>query len=332
MTLMIVFIFTIIKRSNQMDDSFDPESKCLEVAEKIIGCLNEGAILKRFQEIKRNIIAQSQSMPDIQSHLKAVVLENREISKKLEELKSKIDSNTNLSDYSLSILNDYIAKTCPNPRPPETSIDEAISDLMDILDAREKASSVKRKQFTDENAALRDKISKIEAVTNEEIKRLRQRMLENDHKSRQNQKQLQTQISRIRAKVEQQSIKLDDLIEENQEIEKSMHEKKNIAESLMTKLQEAERRHGIDQKQLENLHFQLQRAENLVKAKEREIQAKRATQRFGIGDANEADLETIRNLEEEIASLYQENQELSLELKKKKLMPGGILFSDSNML
>lgn len=315
-----------------MDDSFDPESKCLEVAEKIIGCLNEGEILKRFQEIKRNIIAQSQSIPDIQSHLKAVVLENREISKKLEELKSKIESNSNLSDYCLSVLNEFISTTCPNPRPPDTNIDEAISNLLDILDAREKASSLKRKQFTDENASLRDKISKIEAVTNEEIKRLRQRMLENDHRSRQNQKQMQSQIAKIRAKVEQQSIKLDDLIEENQEIEKSMEEKKNIAESLLSRLQEAERKHEIDQKQLENLHFQLERAENLVKAKEREIQAKRATQRFGIGDANEADLETIRSLEDEISSLYQENQELSLELKKKKLLPGGIFFSDQSGL
>ena len=157
-------------------------------------------------------------------------------------------------------------------------------------------------------------------------------MLENDHKSRQNQKQMQTQIAKIRAKVEQQSIKLDDLVEENQEIEKSMEEKKNIAESLLNKLQEAERRHAIDQKQLENLHFQLERAENLVKAKEREIQSKRATQRFGIGDANESDLETIRSLEDEISSLYQQNQELSLELKKKKLLPGGILFSDQSGL
>lgn len=315
-----------------MDDSFDPESKCLEVAEKIIGCLNEGEILKRFQEIKRNIIAQSQSIPDIKAHLKAVVLENREISKKLEELKSKNRSNSNLSDYCLSVLNEYITKTCPNPRPLETNIDDAISYLMDILDAREKASSVKRKQFTDENASLRDKISKIEAVTNEEIKRLRQKMLENDHRSRQNQKQLQTQIAKIRAKVEQQSIKLDDLNEENQEIEKSMQEKKNIAESLLNRLQEAERRRTIDQKQLENLHFQLERAENLVKTKEIEIQSKRATQRFGIGDANEADLETIRNLEEEISNLYQQNQELSLELKKKKLLPGGIFFADQSGL
>lgn len=315
-----------------MDDSFDPETKCLELAEKIIGCLNDGAILERFQEIKRNIFSQSQPNRDVESHLKAMVLENRELTKKLEDLKARNESQMTLTEYSLSVLNDHIQKTAPNPQSQITNIDDATAYLLDIIDAREKASTLKRQQFTDENAQLRDKISKTEAVGNEEIKQYRQRRLENDHIRKQTQKQLKLKISKIRSKVEQLSIKLDDINEENSNIEQSMQEKSSTAEKLSSQLKNAEARKESELKEIDRLRDQLQKYQNLVRTKDREVNTKRATQRFGIGETDEADLETIRQLEEEISLLYQHNQGLSIELKKKKLASAFIDFSDSSRI
>ncbi|OHT15515.1 hypothetical protein TRFO_02836 [Tritrichomonas foetus] len=252
--------------------------------------------------------------------------------KKLEDLKRGLNENNSLNDFVLSSLNGHIKETSPNPRGPQSTIDNAISDLLDVLDARSRASSMIRQQLTDENSVLRDKISKAEAVANEEIKQSRQRRLDTDHKYRQKQKQISQQISQIRTKIEQQSNKFDDVIEENQEIENSMKEKKDIAESLMEKLQDAEQKKEIDQKRLDDLRYQLNRAETSVKAKEREIEAKRASQRFGIGDADESELEIIRQLENEISLLFQENQAMSLELKKRKLMNGAFDFSEISKL
>ena len=314
------------------DDGFDPEAKCLEVAERIIGCLNDGQILKRFQGIKRHIFDSNRQIPDIQGHLKAVVLENRELSRRLEELKEDRRTNRRLDEYALSIINQRIKETSPNPQSPQETIDAAVDNLLAVIDAREKASTIKRQQLTDENAVLRDKISKTEAVCNEEIKESRQRRLENDHKSRQRQKVIQQQISQLRTKIEQQSNKFDDVAEENQEIKNSMQEKKIVAEKLMEKLQDAEKKKEIDQKRLNDLRYQLERAETQVKAKEREIDAKRATQRFGIGDVSEAELEVIRSLETEISALYQENQAISLELKRRRLINTGFSTTEISKL
>ena len=307
-----------------MEEAFDPEKKCLDIAEKIISCLSDTSIIERFKSIKNNIFSNYQNSPsqNIQIHLKQLSYENVELSNKLNELRKRFDTNNqiNLNDYALSVLNDHINTTSPKLHNKPESLDSACSILFDVLEAKSEANTMVRAKLNDENRALRDKISKAEAIANEELKECRKRILEHDNQTRQKQKQISTQISQLRAKIQQQSSRYDDLIEENNEIDSSMKEKKCIAKSLMTKLQDAEKRKAVAEKRLKDLQYNLERSLTQIKAKEREIESKRATQRFGIDEANENELEIIRELEKDISELYQENQTISLELKRRKLM------------
>lgn len=312
-----------------MEESFDPEKKCLDVAEKIISCLSDTSIIERFKSIKKNIFSnfENQSTQNIQNHLKQLSYQNVELLNKLNDLKNKCDQfkQLQLNDYALNVINDHINETSPKLHNKPESLDSACSILLDVLEAKSEASTMVRAKLNDENRILRDKISKAEALTNEELKESRRRRLEHDNQTRQKQKQIQQQISQLRAKIQQQSSRYDDLIEENNEIDSSMKEKKCIAKSLMTKLQDAENRRNVAEKRLKDLQYSLERCITQTKAKEREVESKRATQRFGIDEANENELEIIRELEKDIAELYQENQSISLELKKRKLMASSAL-------
>lgn len=307
-----------------MEEAFDPEKKCLDVAEKIISCLSDNSIIERFISIKNNIFSNYQTQPvqNIKNHLKQLSYENVELSNKLNELKRRYDLNNqiNLNDYALSILNDHINTTSPKIYNKPESLDSACSVLLDVLEAKSEANTMVRTKLNDENRALRDKISKAEAIANEELKECRKRILEHDNQTRQKQKQISAQISQLRAKIQQQSSRYDDLVEENNEIDSAMKEKKCIAKSLMTKLQDAEKRKIVAEKRLKDLQYNLEKSITQIKAKEREIESRRATQRFGIDEANENELEIIRELEKDISELYQENQTISLELKRRKLM------------
>lgn len=311
------------------EQTFDPEKKCLDVAEKIISCLSDTSIIERFKSIKSNIFSNYQNSPNqnIQIHLKQLSYENVELLNKLNELKRRYDQDNqiNLSEYALSVINDHINTTSPKLYNKPESLDSACSVLFDVLEAKSEANTMVRAKLNDENRVLRDKISKAEAVANEELKEYRKRRLDHDNQTRQRQKQISSQISQLRAKIQQQSSRYDDLIEENNEIDNAMKEKKCIAKSLMTKLQDAEKRKVVAEKRLKDLQYNLEKSLTQIKAKEREIEAKRATQRFGIDEANENELEIIRELEKSISELYQENQTISLELKKRKLMASSAL-------
>ena len=177
---------------------------------------------------------------------------------------------------------------------------------------------------------MRDKIPRAEAVANEEIKESNQRRLEASNSATKRQDLFNTEISKIRTKVPQQHSRYDDLIEENNDIDASMREKSDEAKVLTAKLQEAEQRKAVAEKRLKSLVFNFEKIENQTKAKEREIESKRATQRFGISDITETDLAIIRQLEQEISELYQENQVLSLEIKKRKLLNTSNEFPDDS--
>lgn len=288
-----------------MDDTFNPEKRCLEVAEKIIACLNDGAIIERFQSIKKNIFANygNQNSSNIQSHLKKVSYENIELSNRLSELQQKAieRSQQDLNSYSISVLNDYINLVSPKPYNRVDSIETASSLLVDILDAKTEANSLIRTKLNDENISLRDKISRAEAVANEEIKESNKRRLETSNSAKKRQDLLNTEMSKIRTKVQQQHSRYDDLIEANNDIDASMREKSDEPKVLTAKLQETEQRKAVAEKRLKSLLFNFEKIENQTKAKEREIESKRATQRFGINDITETDLAIIRQLEQEIS-------------------------------
>ena len=109
-----------------MDDTFNAEKWCLEVAKKIIACLNDGAIIERFQSIKKNIFANSgnQNSSNIQSHLKKVSYENIELSNRLSELQQKAieRSQQDLNSYNIRVLHVYINLVSPKPNNRANSI------------------------------------------------------------------------------------------------------------------------------------------------------------------------------------------------------------------
>ena len=192
-----------------MEESFDPEKKCLDVAEKIISCLSDASIIERFKSIKNNIFSNYQNQPvqNIQTHLKQLSYENVELLNKLNELKNKCEINKQISlnDYALNILNDHINTTSPKLHTKSESLDSACSVLLDVLDAKSEASTLIRAKLNEENRILREKISKAEAVTNEELKESRKRRLEHDNITIQKQKQISAQISQLIAKIQKQN-------------------------------------------------------------------------------------------------------------------------------
>ena len=112
--------------------------------------------------------------------MKKVSYENIELSNRLSELQQKAieRSQQDLNSYSISVLNDYINLVSPKPNNRANSIETASTLLIDILDAKTEANSLIRTKLNDENIRLRDKISRAEAVANEEIKESNKRRLE----------------------------------------------------------------------------------------------------------------------------------------------------------
>ena len=305
-------------------DLEDPEQKCLEVAEKIIACLNDGEILKRYLAIKQKIYQTNSASPQLSPHLKRVALENRELANEVERLRQSITDARELEPWILANLAALQTKVLPEFQPSSSSIDEACEALQKVVDAKTESNNIIRQKMTDDNGILRDKISTMTAAANDELKQSRQRILDADHKFRVSQKELMKQIAQINESVEEQERKASDCDEENAGIEEAIEEKETVAKSLMVRIKDAERRSSVAEKRATDLKRQADRYRRQVEAIERDIEGQRAVQRFGVADVDEEELARLREVEEEVAQLIKENEKLSLNLKKKKLMSGNV--------
>ena len=302
----------------------DAEQKCLEVAEKIVACLNDGEILKRYLAIKQKIYQTNSPSPQLSPHLKKVALDNRELKNELETLRRNIRDTTELEPYILSNLAHLQLKVLPEFQPNANSIAEACDALQKVVDAKTESNNIIRQKMTDDNAVLRDKISTMTVAANEELKQSRQRLLDADHKFRMKQRELQAQIEQIAQQIETEERKRTYYEEESAGIESSMEEKETVAKALMAQLKEAEKRSDVAEKRTNDLKRQAERYRRQLENIERDIDGQRATQRFGVADVDDEELSELRDIEAEVARLIKENERLSLDLKKKRLITSNV--------
>jgi hypothetical protein len=204
------------------------------------------------------------------------------------------------------------------------SIESAFSSLLDVIDAKSKSNEVIRQRMTDENATLRDKISARAALTNEELKIARQKMLENDHAARVRHQKMDRKINKLRTRLQQEEAGRDDLEDENRAIKLSIGKKEGEAKELMEKARDLERHASVAEHRLKDLKRQAERYRSENEGKDREIGTRRAAQRFGVADIADHELLELRRLEGEAARLIQENEALALELKKRRLLAGNV--------
>lgn len=298
----------------------DPEAKCLEVAERIIGCLNDGEILKRYLSIKQRIYQTQTQSPQLSPHLKRVALENRELSNQVEQLRQSLSTSQNLSEFVITQMEQLQKRILPEANIHAESFEEACSSLLQVVEAKSTSNNIIRQRVTDENAQLRDKISTMTAAANDELKLLRQKMLDSDHKFRMKQRDVQSQIDSINAEIESENEQISEFEEEMSNTESTMNEKQTIAKSLMSKLNSIERKSSVAEKRRNDLKRQAERMRRELETLERDIGGQRAVQRFGVADADEGELAQLREIEEEVAHLIKDNERLELELKKKKLI------------
>lgn len=303
-------------------ESEDPEAKCLEVAERIIGCLNDGEILKRYLSIKQRIYQTQTQSPQLSPHLKRVALENRELTNELEQCRASLSTTQTLSDFVISQMEQLQKRILPNAgdRIDSSSFEKACESLLEVVEAKSASNNFVRQRLTDENAQLRDKLSTMTAAANDELKLLRQKMLDSDHKFRTKQRETMNELDTINKEIESDVQQISEYEEEMATTENTMNEKQTIAKGLMSKLNGAERKSSVAEKRRNDLKRQADRMRRELETIEREIGTQRAAQRFGVCDADECELAQLREIEEEVAQLIKDNERLELDLKKKKLI------------
>jgi chromosome segregation ATPase len=300
----------------------DPTAKCLDVAEKVIGCLNDGEILRRYLTIKKRIY---ESRPaQLSPHLKRIALEKRELTNQLEGLRKSFANAATLESWILAQLEFMQKKVLPDSAFQRDSVDSACASLLQVVEAKAESNNVIRQRLTDENTTLRDRISSLKAATNEELQLSRKRLLDLDHKFRGKRQRIQATLTQCQSDIEKQVADHTEVEEESKQITASMDAKQIVAKELMTKLSDLEKKKALEDLRLRDLKRQCDRLRSENEAKEREIESQRAAQRFGVADADDRELVDLRTLEAEVAKLIQDNERLSLEVKKKRLVAGSL--------
>jgi chromosome segregation ATPase len=301
-------------------------AKCLDVAEKVIGCLNDGASLRRYLAIKKRI-SESRA-PQLSPHLKRIALEKRELTNQLESLRKLFADATTLESWVLVQLEFLQKKVLHESAFQGDSIDGACESLFQVIEAKSESNTVIRQRLTDENTTVRDRISSLRSMTDEELQLSQKRVLELNHTFRGKQQRLQATVAQCRSDIEKQIIDDTEVEEGNSQIIAEMDEKQIIAKELMTKLSELEKKKTIEDLRLRDLKRQFDRLRSENEAKEREIENQRAAQRFGVADSDDRELVELRRLEVEVAQLIQDNERMSLEIKKKRFVAGSLEFTE----
>jgi hypothetical protein len=293
-------------------------AKCLNVAEKIINCLNDDDILQRYLALKKRI---SESRPrQLSPHLKRVALEKRELTHQLELLRTSRAPATNLEKWLLSEISVLHRKVLPDSEVPAASFESACESLLRVVEAKAESNGIIRQRLTDENAGLRDKISSLKAMMKEELRLSRQRILDTDFRFRTAQKEIEQKIEECHGEVARWGDDRDGVVAENTGIVRSISEAGRSLKEFRLKLKDVAVRKGVADLRLNNLKRQSERLQTENSAKGREIESRRASQRFGITDISKRDLADLQRLEEEVAARVRESEKLALDLRKKRLV------------
>jgi len=312
------------------------EQKVLELSEKILSALGDGSIYMKYLKIKEKAVSMSPGRVNLDVHLKRLALENRELNRKIAEVKATENSNETLENYVIGSLVQMRKDTLPDAKvPPPISLNDACEALIAIIDAKSESNMLLRQKYTNENSILRDKISNIQKSSTEELQKIHQRHIDIDHKSRAHQKKITDSYTRLTEEMKNLIVQIENIEEENAGIEDSINSYENQAKVLAQRLSEAESKRGMTKSRL----IGLQKKANLLRSdfenKSQLIESKRAAQRFGTSDADPKEVEELKDLEAKIAKLAEENELMQLELKKKKLSSSDnetTLFSNTTLI
>jgi hypothetical protein len=307
----------------------DAATRCLDVAEKIIGCLNDGEILRRYLAIKKRIYKSRR--PQLSPHLKGVALEKRDLTHQLELLRTSRASATSLESRLSSELSILHRKVLPDSDVPAAPFESACESLLRVVEAKTESNNIIRQRLTDESAGLRDKISSLNAMVNDELKLSRQRILDADCRFRPTRTKIQQSVEACRGVVGRRAKERDRAAAEKARIARSISEARGVLREFWPKLKDAGVRKGVAELRLMDLRRRGEglRAEN--DAKGREIESRRASQRFGVTDISDRDVAELRRLEGEVARLVQESENLALDIRKKRLVAANVDATEASL-
>jgi hypothetical protein len=249
----------------------DPVGKCLDLAEKIIGCLNEGEILRRYLTVKKKIYESRP--PSLSPHLKRLALEKRDLTQQLASIRIAHSGAGTLDAYVLAEL-------------------ESVHKI-----ARGKMPDV-------------------------QFRFSRQQVLEFDHRSRGRRDEIERKLARVKEESRQKDSERVDVEEENRGIAAAWREKRGVASEYKKKFGDLKQHSAVAEFRLKDLQRQVDRLRAESGAKEREIAGQRAAQRFGVREIGDTELHQLRVFESEVARLIRENEQIALELKKRRLLSG----------
>ncbi|EAY14384.1 hypothetical protein TVAG_255760 [Trichomonas vaginalis G3] len=298
--------------------------QCLDLAEKIIAVLDGGEVFKKYSRIKQKIYNNSPHNLDLDPHLKKIALENRDLQKQLEELRDSLKNSDTLENYIISGLQKIQAKVVPNSTDQEcTTIDEALQSLGRAIDSKLEANASIREQYTRSNTQLREKISTLMATTNEQLDKITNRHIEQDHQFRAKSEEIDAQIQELNSEIEEVNTKLKEITDQNNDILLDIKKVSSQASSLNKQLSEADKKNKIAMTRYKDLQSTAELLSTELETKTREIKMIRAQQRFNTMDVDEADIEELELIEAALAQLEEEHKKLELELKKRRLAATG---------
>ena len=300
-------------------------SQCLELAEKIVGVLDGGEVYKKYNRIKQKIFNNSHQSLELDPHLKKIALENRDLQRQRDELRESLQNSNTLDNYIINGLMKIQSKVVPNSAiiDPD-SIEDAIASLQKAIESKLEANSSIREQYTRSNTQLREKISSLTSSTNEQLDRIKNRHIEQDHKYRLKAQEVDQQLAELNAEIEKTQSQLTELEDENNQISSELHTIDSKSSSLKRQLSEAEKRNSIALSRYNDLQNTAKLLSTELETKIGEIKMIHAQQRFNTIDIEESDIDELEAIEAEYEQLQKEHKRLSDEIKKQRLTLAGL--------
>lgn len=309
------------QKAMEGEEDQSPETACLNVAEKIIDCLSDKTIHERYSTLKEKIMNnQVNRGTGLKIHIQKLALENRNYKAQLSHLQSMTQPQDDLNNWIMSQLYELQTKIIPDSRSMHSDIlEDSLITLLKVVDSKVESFDRIRNALNEENSKYFDMISTKMVSFDDETRNINRRL-----SIKQDQfKQYKTKVEEVLEKLNNEYNELEtkyniildkniQLTEEISNIESNSQKQENQLDHIEDKLKSSKKRH-------KGLKYQLDQIQSDCDSKNREIEAQRAKQRFGIKDATPEELDYLKQLEEKVAKLINENEQYVFELKRKRM-------------
>lgn len=306
-----------------MEDEEDqlPEAACLNVAEKIIDCLSDKTIHERYLSLKEKIMNNHVNRgTGLKTHIQKLAIENRNYKKQLSHFQSMNQPQGDLNNWIMSQLYELQTKIIPDSRSMHSDIlEDSLITLQKVVDSKVESFDRIRNALNEENSKYFDMISTKVVSFDDEARNINRKLsLKQDQLKQYKTKveeileKLNNEYNELEAKYNKIIDKNNQLTEEISNIESNCQTQENQLDHIEDKLKSSKKRH-------KGLKYQLDQIQSDCDSKNREIETQRAKQRFGIKDATPEELDYLKQLEEKVAKLINENEQYAFELKRKRM-------------